>query len=51
MADITMCLWTDCPMKDKCYRYTAPKSLYQSVFIEVPLDKETDTCEYLYIKE
>jgi hypothetical protein len=51
MADITMCEWTNCPMKDKCYRYTAPKSERQTMFIEIPLDKETDMCEHFYINE
>lgn len=51
MADITMCEWTDCPMKDNCYRYTAPKSEYQLMFIEVPIDKETDMCEQFYLNE
>ena len=29
MADISMCLNEDCPLKEKCYRYTAPASDYQ----------------------
>ena len=37
MADITMCPGTDCPVKEKCYRFTAPKSEYmQSYFLDVP---------------
>jgi hypothetical protein len=27
MADISKCVGKDCPIKEKCYRYTAPKSL------------------------
>jgi hypothetical protein len=41
MSDITACSGISktnapCPIKDKCYRYTAPKSDYQSWFVEVP---------------
>lgn len=35
--DITMCLGTDCPHKEKCYRYTAKPSEYQSYFMEAPI--------------
>jgi hypothetical protein len=30
MADITMCKNETCPMKNRCYRYTAIPSDYQS---------------------
>lgn len=36
MADITMCNGDKCPLKFKCYRFTAPKSNRQSFFVEVP---------------
>lgn len=49
MADITMCEWTNCPIKDKCYRYTAPKCEYQTMFIEEPI--EDWDCEYFWEKE
>jgi len=39
MTDITKCEGTGCPLKDTCYRYTAPTNeYYQSFFIEVPYD-------------
>lgn len=45
MADITMCVGTDCPKKESCYRYTAPVNKYrQSYFVDVPL-KEDKTCD------
>lgn len=34
--DITMCNGDNCPVKKKCYRYTAKPSEYQSYFIEAP---------------
>lgn len=36
MPDITMCHGNDCPLKTKCYRYTAYASEYgQSIFTEI----------------
>lgn len=38
MPDITMCLGTDCPHKETCYRFTAkPSEYYQSYFTEPPI--------------
>ena len=38
MADITMCSGKGCDVKNKCYRFTAPKSEFrQSWFCECPL--------------
>lgn len=34
--DITMCSGKGCPLKDSCYRYTAPRSEYQSFFLSPP---------------
>lgn len=37
MSDITKCKGTDCPVKEGCYRFTAPDNgQYQSYFVEVP---------------
>ena len=36
MADITVCPGTDCPVKEQCYRFTAPRSeVWQSYFMEI----------------
>lgn len=43
MADITMCPGTGCPLKDKCYRYTATPSELQSIFM-VPPYKHGELC-------
>jgi hypothetical protein len=41
MADITCCEGTNCPLKEKCYRFTAPKSeLYQSYLMKEPFREE-----------
>jgi hypothetical protein len=38
MADITKCIGTGCPVKEKCYRYTTKSSEFrQSWFCEIPL--------------
>jgi hypothetical protein len=37
MADITMCPGTECPVKDKCHRFTATANEWgQSYFMNVP---------------
>lgn len=36
MADITKCHGTDCPLKKKCFRYTAPDSDQQYYFDGIP---------------
>jgi hypothetical protein len=36
MADITKCSGFECPVKDQCYRYTAPASARQSYFWNTP---------------
>lgn len=48
MADISMCSGKDCPLKDKCYRYTAPQSDYQSWFSVVPYSTFVESCEYFW---
>ena len=50
MADITMCTGKDCPLKESCYRFTAPKSLvWQSYFTEPPIIKgEEIDCDYYW---
>jgi hypothetical protein len=48
--DITCCTGKDCPFKETCYRFTAPKSEFrQSYFFEPPIIKgEEVTCEYYW---
>lgn len=36
MADITKCSGINCPVKDQCYRHTAPDSERQSWFVDIP---------------
>ena len=37
MADITKCGDKECPLKESCYRYTAPTNEYgQSYFVDSP---------------
>jgi hypothetical protein len=38
MPDITMCPGTNCPQKEKCYRFTAKANEYmQAYFMEAPI--------------
>lgn len=47
MADISMCEGKDCPIKQECYRYTAPVNEYrQAYFVYVPYDHAYKGCEY-----
>lgn len=36
MADLTMCRGGECPLKNRCYRFTASPDEYQSYFAEIP---------------
>ncbi len=38
MPDICMCSGQGCPQREKCYRFTAKPSLYQSMFTVPPID-------------
>jgi hypothetical protein len=46
MADITMCNGGDCPLKEKCYRFKATASAWQSYFVEAPYSM--DGCRYFW---
>ena len=46
MADISKCKGTDCPLKEKCYRFTAPTGERQSWFTETPF--KDGECEYYW---
>lgn len=49
VADIRMCSGQGCPVKDRCYRYTAPKSLvWQPFFMEVPYNHENEECDHFW---
>lgn len=43
MADITKCPGDNCPVKERCYRFTAPSSIHQSYFAELPGKLDTGT--------
>jgi len=47
MPDISKCTGVNCPMKNKCYRYTSVDSYYQSYFTTPPI-KEDGECEYYW---
>jgi len=37
MTDITKCKGLNCPVKEKCYRFTAKADEYQSYFVDAPI--------------
>ena len=47
MADITKCSGEGCKKKESCYRFTAPSSDLQTMFVTPPLDKDGE-CEYYW---
>lgn len=44
MADISKCTGEGCPIKEKCYRYTAPTSIWQS-YLDI---KYEENCDYYW---
>lgn len=44
MPDITKCINEECPIKDKCWRFTSPNSMYQAV----STFKYEDGCRYYW---
>lgn len=47
MTDIAKCLNQECPMKHKCYRWTAPSDKYGQLYADFKPD-ETGKCDNLY---
>ena len=47
MPDITMCVGTDCPQKETCYRFTAKPNEYWQSYFSVPPIKD-GKCEYYW---
>ena len=45
--DITMCVGTDCPHKEGCYRFTAKANEYRQSYFTVPPIKD-GKCEYYW---
>ena len=56
MADITKCMGQNCPIKEKCYRFTAQTNEFrQAYFTEIPgkwqddvLNKKVWECEMFW---
>ena len=46
MPDITMCTGKDCPIKEKCYRYTAKPDEFRQSYFDAPYKDEN--CEYFW---
>ena len=56
MADIHKCRGDGCPLKERCYRYTAKAGSYQYYFTEVPFREDKcdmywgENAEYIFKK-
>lgn len=54
MPDITKCEGHDCPLKEKCYRYTSKDNHRQSYFVEDPRQDPINhpkMCAYFWLTE
>jgi len=56
MSDITMCAGNtetySCPKKEECYRCQAPpNNHWQAYFVMLPVNQETNECEYFMEKD
>ena len=49
--DITMCMTENCPMKDKCYRYTAIPERIQSYSLFGPVCCDNGSYNYFMDNE
>lgn len=47
MADISKCEGKDCPIKEKCYRFTAPAGMMQTYGC-FEYDHEKKKCDYFW---
>ena len=43
-----MCSGENCPMKERCYRFTAPKNDWRQSFFVNPPIKEDKTCDQFW---
>lgn len=52
MVDIAKCNGTECPLKETCYRFTAPSCMERQLyFASVPYDKKKGKCKMFLAKE
>lgn len=47
MADISKCEGKNCPIKEKCYRFTVPSGMYQT-YGQFEYDHEKKKCDYFW---
>ena len=50
MPDIAKCNGTDCPVKEKCFRFTSEPDEHQSYFVGAPGEMKDGkfTCDYYW---
>lgn len=47
MPDISMCANEACPLKNKCYRYTATPTMYRQAYADFAPDDKGE-CDYFW---
>jgi len=45
MSEICKCPGENCPIKEKCYRFTRLPDIYQNYLIKEPYNTETQKCD------
>lgn len=48
MPDISMCDNKQCPLRFKCYRFTATPNPYRQSFGNFEYDEKKEKCEYFW---
>lgn len=43
-----MCRSNTCPLKDKCYRFTATPSPFRQSYADFKFDEVTNNCDYYW---
>ena len=51
MTDIAKCSGEGCPIKEKCYRFTASEDTFQSWIEKPPYNHEKNNCEIYWERE
>ena len=48
MTDIAKCNGKNCPIKKKCWRYTAPTNEYRQTWSDFKYNKKKKKCDHLW---
>ena len=51
MPDMAMCRDNECPIKERCYRYTAQPDKWNQVYGDFKYPKDAEKCDYFWSNE